>query len=347
MKTPLRRAFTLIELLVVIAIIGVLIGLLLPAVQAAREAARRSQCTNNLKQIGLGLHNYHSAVNSFPLGATLAPWDITQPPDGAGWSSWSCHSLLLPYMEQGPIYSSINFNWGPGRGGTSPGYLANSTAYNTKIATLLCPSDGNAGNTNINSYHGSQGTTTINVSTTTTGLFAYTTKIAIPDVTDGTSNTIAFAEALVGDALNTKMTLANSTGAASLAPGQGANMIDVSGNLSGIKNDIQACNAMFATGQIDTGRGGRWGMSSMGQSILNTAIPPNGAGLAKWGACRLDCCLNSTHDHYTNSTSNHSGGVNVLMADGSVRFVKNSVSFQTWWAIGTRSNGEVISSSDY
>ena len=92
-----RRGFTLIELLVVIAIIAVLIALLLPAVQAAREAARRAQCTNNLKQIGLALHNYHSAINSLPWG------------DGPWWIEWSAHTLLLPYMEQGPIYNAINF----------------------------------------------------------------------------------------------------------------------------------------------------------------------------------------------------------------------------------------------
>ena len=97
MVSRIRRGFTLIELLVVIAIIAVLIALLLPAVQAAREAARRAQCTNNLKQIGLALHNYHSAVNSFPWG------------DGPWWIEWSAHTLLLPYMEQTPIYNALNF----------------------------------------------------------------------------------------------------------------------------------------------------------------------------------------------------------------------------------------------
>src|SRR4051794_7660554 len=109
LKRVSRRAFTLIELLVVIAIIAVLIALLLPAVQAAREAARRAQCVNNLKQMGLALHNYHSAINSFPMGSSLNPWNV--PGDADGWSGWSAQSLMLPYMEQSPIYNAINFNW--------------------------------------------------------------------------------------------------------------------------------------------------------------------------------------------------------------------------------------------
>src|SRR5437763_187780 len=99
---PIRRGFTLIELLVVIAIIAVLIALLLPAVQAAREAARRTQCVNNLKQIGLALHNYHDNNLALPWGT--GPWN---------WNDWSAHSLLLPYLEQQPLYNSINFNADP------------------------------------------------------------------------------------------------------------------------------------------------------------------------------------------------------------------------------------------
>src|SRR5580693_8622186 len=99
MRKSQLRAFTLIELLVVIAIIAVLIALLLPAVQAAREAARRAQCVNNLKQIGIGMHNYHASMNGLPWG------DLT-----GYWNDWSAIALMLPYLEQGPLYNSINFN---------------------------------------------------------------------------------------------------------------------------------------------------------------------------------------------------------------------------------------------
>src|SRR4051795_7219477 len=106
MKSRTRRGFTLIELLVVIAIIAVLIALLLPAVQAAREAARRSQCINNLKQLGLGLHNYHQALGVFPLGNAVA---YSDPGVQTEWGTWSAQAFLLPYMEQQPIYNSMNF----------------------------------------------------------------------------------------------------------------------------------------------------------------------------------------------------------------------------------------------
>jgi prepilin-type N-terminal cleavage/methylation domain-containing protein/prepilin-type processing-associated H-X9-DG protein len=346
MSRPIpRRGFTLIELLVVIAIIAVLIALLLPAVQAAREAARRSQCVNNLKQIGLALHNYHSNNNSFPMGSTMQPFNA--PGDADGWSAWSAQALMLPYLEQTQVYSAINFNWACGtRGPTST--VINSTAYNTKINSFLCPSDGNAGVSNINSYHGSMGATTYNVNTQTTGIFAYQTSYNIAQVTDGTSNTIAFGEALVSDQTGTTKYMGNSTGNAGGGGGQAGNKLDVSGMLPQVQADLATCSGWFnASGGATGGRGARWGWGSIGASLFNTVVPPNGGGVVKWGACRMDCCLNSIHDHYTNATSNHSGGANFCMADGSVRFIKSTISFPTYWAVGTRADGEVVSSDSY
>ena len=112
MKTRERRGFTLIELLVVIAIIAVLIALLLPAVQAAREAARRAQCSNNLKQIGLAMHNYHSSNDKFPQGMSQSAFALNYAGGYSGWGEWSAQAEMLPYLEQAPVYSAINFCFG-------------------------------------------------------------------------------------------------------------------------------------------------------------------------------------------------------------------------------------------
>ena len=129
------RGYTLIELLVVMAIIGLLIALLIPAVQAAREAARRSQCTNNLKQIGLALHQYHLSLGAFPLGKSVANVEVGEV---SGWRDWGAQALMLPYLEQTPLYNSINFEWS-NRAVTAK--AVNSTAFNVRLKNYLCPSD--------------------------------------------------------------------------------------------------------------------------------------------------------------------------------------------------------------
>ena len=351
-----RRGFTLIELLVVIAIIAVLIALLLPAVQAAREAARRAQCVNNLKQIGLGLHNYHQSNNSFPLGASLNPYD---PPNLIhNWSCWGANAMMLPYIEQMPIYNSINFNWAPepspepdNPSYTSTGGVINSTAYNSKINVFLCPSDGNAGKVCINSYHASVGTTTTNTGTNnppgkSTGMFGMQVNYSMADIVDGTSNTIAYGEAIVGDANVSGPRRGNGTGpsGSNLASGK----LDVTGQLANVQTDLAACSVAFKTKFGADDRGYRWGSGIMGYTLFNTVVPPNGAGgMYKWNSCRVDCCDQAQAAHYLPATSYHSSGVNVLMGDGSVKFIKDSVSWNTWWALGTRGNGEVLSSDSY
>ncbi len=194
-----RRGFTLIELLVVIAIIAVLIALLLPAVQAAREAARRSQCLNNLKQMGLAMHSYHQSVDSFPMGNMIA---YSDPGVQTTWGTFSAHTLLLPYLDQMPLYNACNFSWNVWY---DVGNQINMTAWNTKVSVFLCPSDKNAGTNYLNSYYGSYGTGTNPWSSQTNGIFApENTAYSIAAVTDGTSNTICHVEALTGTIGNSR-----------------------------------------------------------------------------------------------------------------------------------------------
>ncbi len=362
MRIQSRRGFTLIELLVVIAIIAVLIALLLPAVQAAREAARRAQCVNNLKQVCLALHNYHSATNSFPLGASLAPYNGAT--SFTDWSNWSAHAQMLAYLEGGTIYNACNFSVAP-EWARNYGYMANSTATNTKVNAFICPSDPNAGQEaavfanvgSLNSYMGSQGTTTVGYPEATpnvqnaqqsTGIFAYQRAYSIASVTDGTSNTVAFAE-MIADDQNTNYEMIPGKGTGGTNNLKGVYFYDVNtAGLAVVMADVAICNATYQReGGGREGGGFRWSCGAMGYTMFNTVIPPNGGGVAKWGACRNNCCPQTRHADYVNASSFHPGGVNIAFSDGSVRFIKNSISMRTWWALGTRANGEVVSSDSY
>ncbi len=355
----IRDGFTLIELLVVIAIIAVLIALLLPAVQAAREAARRIQCTNNLKQIGLALHNYHSAMGCFPMGSSSGMY--TLPNTYLAKESWSIHAALLPFVEQTPLFNSCNFSW-------SPDMPSNSTACATQIIQFLCPSDpngpdvtggiGNSGfyTTANNCYFGSIGTTTnlrmgqsrkapsfANVPTT--GLFAFQQVKSIANVIDGTSNSIAFAESTVG--LRNEQPGQKLVGLAYLTLPAAASQSNAFNDPPDVLAGIQACTAVYnspgAAAAVDSQRGDAWQKGCMAETLFNTVVTPNGQSDA-WTYCSD---TSGALANFSNADSYHPGGINVLMADGSCRFIKNAINQTTWWGLGTIGGGEVVSSDSY
>ena len=364
----------------VIAIIAVLIALLLPAVQSAREAARRAQCTNNLKQIGLAIHNYHTSNTTFPPGAAASKNNLNVN-DGPGiacadWMGWSAHGLMLNYLEQGPLYNAINFNFDPISG---PSYPFNSTFSNTKIAGFLCPSDSRAGAQYYNSYYASEGTTTMAASDTSSianptsttcggtqapGVFYYAIAYGLQSITDGSSNTVAFSEALVGNDGNrpvrfvTGVNIASGGGATNTGTGspdvwQTIPLGQVPpGAVTGAT--LSSCSASFTVASSGNGlssnRGSFWAWGAEAQSLFNTIVPPSSTQYP-WSTCRFGCqtcgVVSSDHSNIANANSNHPGGANVLMADGHVQFIKSSLSMQVWWSLGTKANGEVISADAY
>jgi prepilin-type N-terminal cleavage/methylation domain-containing protein/prepilin-type processing-associated H-X9-DG protein len=363
MRTRTRRAFTLIELLVVIAIIAVLIALLLPAVQAAREAARRGQCTNNLKQIGVAMHNYHTGIGTFPTGGTTAPAYAPLSQGGylSSWGTWSAHAMMLGYMEQMPLYNSANFSWCVGFG---PGWAMNSTVSTSILNSFVCPSDGMSplspqgtqwgGLTN--NYMASVGTS-VNYANNgdTTGVFTEGGRsYGVQSINDGTSSTIAFGESLIGDLTIEQVKWRDGpVNAVGYAGNGGSGAYDASSNPTNTLTDLQVCSTAFAnptpgnsTG-INNEKGFRWAEDMGGMTLFNTIVPPTSTQYT-WTYCGLGFANNNATDQgYQNANSNHSGGANFLFADGSVHFLKSSISIKTYWALGTKAQGEVVSSDSY
>jgi prepilin-type N-terminal cleavage/methylation domain-containing protein/prepilin-type processing-associated H-X9-DG protein len=367
-RSSMRSGFTLIELLVVIAIIAVLIALLLPAVQAAREAARRAQCTNNLKQIGIAMHNYHTAVGTFPMGGAVAPQYVGY---STTWGNWSAQALMLGYLEQMPIYNSANFSWAiAGSGGGYIAFFTNSTASCAILNAFICPSDGMSPQapsgsykqwTGVtNNYFASLGTTTGyhgppgNVPDTT-GLFTQGGRTyGIQNITDGSSNTIAFGESLVGDNTIEQVKFRDGPVLLTQSAAGAAGLADVSTNYNATIADLNACAAAFAKQTTATPgntnlKGFRWGESHGGFALFHTIVPPNSTTYS-YAWCRPGGASNSTEaadGMYQNTSSNHPGGCNFLFADGSVHFLKSTIAIKTYWSLGTKAGGEIVSSDSY
>jgi prepilin-type N-terminal cleavage/methylation domain-containing protein/prepilin-type processing-associated H-X9-DG protein len=373
--------FTLIELLVVIAIIAVLIALLLPAVQSAREAARRSQCVNNMKQLGLALHNYHSAVGAFPLGGNSGSWPVA---DGGGqcisanrsncwdWGAWSAHSMLLPYMEQANVYNALNFAVIARGAGDSE--AMNTTGMLTIVTSFLCPSSPPppriAQNTWYNGYFpgncyfASAGSSIMWLGwpiNNPNGLFSVGgAAYSISDDLDGTSNTIAFGEWRIGDFNDMKKSLQDivsvpwaSSGWASVP---NRNMDGPYSNMPAgaayLVPALQLCAQAWQSGAAtDYGTNGQrswngrlWHIGNYGHALGNTLVPPN----SQYPYCQFWEGNGDFDSAGINGLSSyHPGGANVCMADGSVRFLKNGVGWTILWGLGSRDQGETISSDAY
>jgi prepilin-type N-terminal cleavage/methylation domain-containing protein/prepilin-type processing-associated H-X9-DG protein len=336
-----RRGFTLIELLVVIAIIAVLIALLLPAVQAAREAARRAQCINNLKQIGLAMHNYHQALN------TLPPGDMTY-----YWADFSSNTLLLPYMEQQPLYNAINFAYP-----LSPAYpycAQNTTVFYSTVAVLSCPSDGYDRLTNAqgHSNYCPSGGSDPNVYSSTmspwVGPFPIVSYLAsdfrkpssFATIQDGLSNTIAYSEKVKGIGNFPGTQIADKqTPTSAYFQGQQAWATSPQVYYQNC-NQINAGTAPLATMGQFMPSGCMWFSGHPSSTYVTTIMPPN-----TW-SCEFDTNGFQPNGALTVS-SRHSGGANVLLCDGSARFIKSTVSPQTWWALGSMAGNETVSADSY
>ena len=344
-----RPGFTLIELLVVIAIIAVLIALLLPAVQAAREAARRTQCVNNLKQFGLALHNYISVNDVIPPNGTWA--GSSSPPKyspdypGAGGyvgvTNASMKVRLLPFMEQQALSNAYNHSWGTYP--TSGTY--NNTVCWTTLSVNLCPSDPNPGDNLNNSWNGiTKGSTNYPSNMgiepqysggRLNGACWYMggdvnmgNRLSLASVVDGTSNTVILSEWVKGSGQNRP----------------GPNMVYNDAPMTGDAiADVALCQASTkiswdAKGQFwacqDAMRGGGYWMITFPNQKSCDELPSGSIG------------------HYNNGalvgpSSAHPGGVNMLFLDGSVKFIKNTISPQPYYGIATIGMGEVISSDAY
>jgi prepilin-type N-terminal cleavage/methylation domain-containing protein/prepilin-type processing-associated H-X9-DG protein len=319
-----RKAFTLIELLVVVSIIGILVAITLPAVHAARESARRAQCTNNLKQIGLALASYESSLGAYPFGVGGGG-----PPGRV--PRWSAQSQLLGFAEQAQVFNLINFGYLPWA--HDPAYpQQNSTALSTRISFLLCPSDidgiEQAKDLGHNNYRACAGDRPYNLPGDTPdgsgrndGMFWYQSATRPGGITDGTSNTAAFSERCLGS---------------STTPDQRSDYYLTS-------NSTQACAEESPTTAIRYTNdpyglewsGGRWGDGNLIYTRYNHILTPNKNSCLLGGVRDDDCPILVT------ATSRHRGGVNLLLADGSVRFVADSVDPRAWTALGTVAGGEL------
>ena len=345
-----KAGFTLIELVVVIAIIAVLIALLLPAVQGAREAARRIQCVNNLKQLGLAVHNYECGVGVLP------PQQVLQFGTGGAlvWkSSWGVTSRLAPYLELGPLFNSINYT-------QKTSSADNITVCSMSLSVLICPSEINS--QPLSSTSASGNTTTVGVSDfgwcagdwyvfggyggpSNRSAFGPNVSRRFAAFSDGLSNSILGAEVKAYTQAYHDCGMVPSPG-----PSNPAIIPDPPTVLAAIAA-APGSPCRLAAGTPGGGHT-RWVNGNSFYDGMTTALPPNTVAAEPQNGLATDLSSEDEDDGgptYAAITarSYHPGGVNALFGDGSVRFIKNSVNWQTWRCLGTIAGGEVLSADQY
>lgn len=362
----LKLGFTLVELLVVIAIIGVLVGLLLPAVQAAREAARRMQCSNNEKQIGLAVLNYESAHRRFPL--TITGSGSASAPRGSGFYSW--FAMILPQIEQNPLYEQIDFRFSMNDAylGALPDYKkvlisstnVNSRAASTFIPTYLCPSDPVDASENMGSALPAPGSYAGNVgwvrrTTGSQGLDPelinangampianpraatgwFVPNISSASFADGTSRTALASERIINTSTVTpglfSPVMSNGPVPTRSFCAGGVTARPLSGWVSYCKG----VSAPDPTYSIPHGRAWISG-HTLAANLYMHVMPPNSRNCHIYGG-------EDDGNNIVSASSKHTGGLNVVFADGHVEFVSFSVAQEVWWAIGSRNGAETIS----
>jgi len=328
MQLRFLKGFTLIELLVVIAIISLLAALLIPAVQSVREAARRTQCKSNLKQIGLAIHNYVSAHRVFPFGVG-ADGDkdvatLTSPLN----RRYSTHSQLLPFLDYGNVYHLITFNVPPFYPDTTndpsivTGTGPNEAAAQVRIPVFICPSDAEwlRQPWGPNNYRACSGNTW--EGRVSNGVFGQSTAKSFASISDGTSTTAAFSERITGD--DNKVA------------------IDIERDLFGLPAPwtessfqewcSQLSRSEASTLQIQDVSGGMtWLEGNMNWTRYNHLLTPGKP------SCKNDLTWNGVA---MTANSQHSGGVNLLLCDGAVRFVNENIDTTAWKALGSMANGD-------
>ncbi len=326
----LRRAFTLVELLVVIAIIGILIALLLPAVQAAREASRRMGCANNLKQLGLALHDFNDAVGHLPSGADAKPFPAA-PTHPHNFYRWSALVHLLPYLEQSNTYNQLDLSL-PLYGANFQVTSENKAAVALVLPLFLCPSDKQEavtegfGPTNyaVGTGTGTGGGTPFD----TDGPFFVNSQTRLADVTDGTSNTAFMSESLLGEG-------PEGTTDATVMDFRRDYAFFLSAPLT------DALCSKPVTYNYSNRRGFSWANGEYRCGFYNHYYTPNRAvfdciGVQIFGAIEK----RQAPFGWRTARSNHPGAVNLLLGDGSVRPVRDEIDPAVWRALATRDGGE-------